>query len=84
MYMAVQGLAPSFWGPLSDTRGRRLTFIGTFVVYLIANVGLAVNGSFAGLMVFRALQAFGGAATISVGMFTFPQIFIASSGFVMC
>ncbi|KAK4465085.1 major facilitator superfamily domain-containing protein [Cladorrhinum samala] len=66
-YMAVQGLAPSIWGPLSDTRGRRLTFIGTFVVYLIANVGLAVNGSFAGLMVFRALQAFGGAATISVG-----------------
>jgi len=71
--MAVQGLAPSIWGPLSDTRGRRLTFIGTFVVYLIANVGLAVNGSFAGLMVFRALQAFGGAATISVGMSPFYQ-----------
>ncbi|KAK4160170.1 major facilitator superfamily domain-containing protein [Cladorrhinum sp. PSN259] len=67
IYMAVQGLAPSFWGPLSDTRGRRLTFLGTFVVYLIANVGLALSQSFGSLMVFRALQSFGGAATISVG-----------------
>lgn len=28
VYMVVQGLAPSFWGPLSDTKGRRITFIG--------------------------------------------------------
>lgn len=28
VYMIVQGLAPSFWGPLSDARGRRITFIG--------------------------------------------------------
>jgi hypothetical protein len=28
IYMIVQGLAPSFWGPLSDTKGRRITFIG--------------------------------------------------------
>jgi MFS family permease len=28
VYMIVQGLAPSFWGPLSDTKGRRITFIG--------------------------------------------------------
>lgn len=66
--MAVQGLAPSFWGPLSDTRGRRITFIGTFTVYLLANIGLAFSKDFATLMVFRALQAAGSAATISVGM----------------
>jgi len=65
--MAVQGLAPSFWAPLSDSRGRRLTFIGTFVMYLSANIGLALSKSFVALMVFRALQAAGSAATISVG-----------------
>ncbi len=27
VYMVAQGLAPSFWGPLSDTKGRRITFI---------------------------------------------------------
>ena len=67
IYMAVQAFAPSFWGPLSDTCGRRVTFIGTFVVFLIANIGLAFSKNFATLMVFRAIQAFGSAATISVG-----------------
>ncbi|KAK3335215.1 major facilitator superfamily domain-containing protein [Cercophora scortea] len=67
IYMVVQGLAPSFWGPLSDTRGRRITFIGTFSVYLVANIGLALSKDFATLMVFRAVQAAGSAATISVG-----------------
>ncbi|KAK0121873.1 hypothetical protein ONS95_010152 [Cadophora gregata] len=67
VYMVVQGLAPSFWGPLSDTQGRRITFIGTFVVYLLANVGLAFSNSFASLMVFRGIQAAGSAATISIG-----------------
>jgi MFS family permease len=68
VYMAVQGVAPSFWGPLSDTRGRRITFIGTFAVYLLANVALAFSDRFEMLMVFRAVQAAGSAATISVGM----------------
>ncbi|KAH8676592.1 major facilitator superfamily domain-containing protein [Tricladium varicosporioides] len=67
VYMVVQGIAPSFWGPLSDTKGRRITFIGTFAVYLIANVGLAFSNSFVALMVFRGIQAAGSAATISVG-----------------
>ncbi|KAK0658025.1 major facilitator superfamily domain-containing protein [Cercophora newfieldiana] len=67
VYMVVQGIAPSFWGPLSDARGRRITFIGTFAVYLVANISLALSKDFASLMAFRALQAAGSAATISVG-----------------
>jgi MFS family permease len=41
--------------------------IGTFAVYLLANVGLGFSNSFAALMVFRGIQAAGSAATISVG-----------------
>jgi len=83
--MIVQGLAPSFWGPLSDTKGRRITFIGklvgdletfdininvgTFMVYLMANIGLAFSNNFTALMVFRGIQAAGSAATISVGKY---------------
>ncbi|KAH6633844.1 major facilitator superfamily domain-containing protein [Chaetomium sp. MPI-SDFR-AT-0129] len=64
----AKGLAPSFWGPLSDTRGRRITFIGTFAVYLVANIALAFSDDeFEILMAFRAVQAAGSAATISVG-----------------
>ncbi|OCL05139.1 MFS general substrate transporter [Glonium stellatum] len=67
VYMVVQGIAPSFWGPFSDTAGRRLIFIGTFTVYLVANVGLGLSKSFPALMFFRGLQAAGSAATISIG-----------------
>ncbi|TGO61701.1 hypothetical protein BCON_0025g00280 [Botryotinia convoluta] len=67
VYMIVQGLAPSFWGPISDTKGRRITFMGTFIVYLASNIGLAFSDNFATLMVFRAIQAAGSAATIAVG-----------------
>ncbi|OKL57496.1 hypothetical protein UA08_06890 [Talaromyces atroroseus] len=67
VYMIVQGLAPSFWGSISDATGRRPVFIGTFVVYIIANIALAVSTNYPELMVFRALQAAGSAATISIG-----------------
>lgn len=40
--------------------------IGTFAVYLLANIGLGFSNSFAALMVFRGIQAAGSAATISV------------------
>ncbi|KFZ06236.1 hypothetical protein V501_07604 [Pseudogymnoascus sp. VKM F-4519 (FW-2642)] len=67
VYMVAQAFAPSFWGPLSDTQGRRITFIGTFGVYIIANLGLALSTGFVPLMVLRAMQAAGSAATISIG-----------------
>lgn len=44
-----------------------LTEPGTFLVYLVANIGLAFSTDFTSLMVMRALQAAGSAATISVG-----------------
>ena len=67
VYMIVQGLAPSFWGPLSDTLGRRPIFVATFVVYLLSNIGLAFAHSFVALMILRGVQAAGSAATISIG-----------------
>ncbi|KAJ5736371.1 uncharacterized protein N7483_001496 [Penicillium malachiteum] len=67
VYMIVQGLAPSFWGSFSDAIGRRGIFIGTFIVYIIANIALGVSNNYGELMAFRALQAAGSAATISIG-----------------
>jgi MFS family permease len=78
VYMAVQGVAPSFWGSLADAVGRRPIFVGTFIVYLIANVVLGVSNNYAEVMAFRALQAAGSAATISIG-----ECFPCSHGTVM-
>lgn len=68
IYMIVQGLAPSFWGSFSDVIGRRSVFIGTFIVYILANILLGVSTNYGELMAFRALQAAGSSATISIGM----------------
>lgn len=65
--MTFQGLAPSFWGPIADSIGRRPVLISTLIVYIIANIGLALTRNFAGLMVLRALQAIGSSSTIAIG-----------------
>lgn len=67
MYMIFQGVAPSFWAPLSDTFGRRPIIISTFLVFLAANLGLAFVDVYWGLLVLRMLQACGAASAIAIG-----------------
>lgn len=67
IYMVFQGLAPSFWGPLADSYGRRPILLSTLFVYLLANVALAQSRSFALLMLFRGMQAIGSSSTIAIG-----------------
>ncbi|KAI3325370.1 MFS general substrate transporter [Xylariaceae sp. AK1471] len=66
-YLIFQGIAPSFWGPLSDVKGRRLTYCCTFLVFLGACVGLAESKNYATLIVLRSLQSAGSASTIAIG-----------------
>lgn len=67
VYMIVQGIAPLFWGSFSDVIGRRPVFIGTFIVYLAANIALGLSDNYVELLMVRGLQAAGSAATISIG-----------------
>ncbi|KAL2840497.1 major facilitator superfamily domain-containing protein [Aspergillus pseudoustus] len=66
VYMIVQGIAPSLFGALSDSCGRRLTFAICLTIYTAANLALAFTSSYPMLMILRALQAAGSAATISI------------------
>ncbi|KAI1746947.1 MFS general substrate transporter [Xylaria castorea] len=66
-YLILQGIAPSFWGPLSDVKGRRLTYCCTFLVFLGACVGLAESKNYATLIVLRSVQSAGSASTIAIG-----------------
>src|SRR2546423_596101 len=65
--MIFQGLAPSFWGPLADSYGRRPILLSTLLVYIFANLALAFSRNFAMLMTFRGFQAVGSASTIAIG-----------------
>lgn len=67
VYMVVQGIAPSFWGPWSDLYGRRVIFICTLAVYVAANLALSFTVNYPMLLVLRGVQAAGSAATISIG-----------------
>ncbi|KAK2056932.1 major facilitator superfamily transporter [Colletotrichum caudatum] len=66
-YLIFQGLAPSFWGPVSDVKGRRVAYGCTFAVFLGACVGLAETRDYATLIALRCLQSAGSASTIAIG-----------------
>lgn len=58
IYLVFQAITPSFFGAMSDSYGRRPVYIGTLIVYLGANVGLALcpTSTYWLLLVLRALQ----------------------------
>ncbi|KUL91527.1 hypothetical protein ZTR_01823 [Talaromyces verruculosus] len=64
-YMIFQGLAPSFMGTFSDASGRRPAYILAFIIYTAANIGLALQNSYAALLVLRCLQSAGSSGTVS-------------------
>ncbi|KAJ3544898.1 hypothetical protein NM208_g2784 [Fusarium decemcellulare] len=66
-YLIFQGIAPSFWGPISDVKGRRIAYCCTFVVFFGACIGLAEAKNYATLLILRCLQSSGSASTIAIG-----------------
>ncbi|TVY71196.1 Itaconate transport protein [Lachnellula suecica] len=66
-YMIFQGLAPTVFGDLADMAGRRPAYILAFIVYLGANIGLALQDSYAALFILRCLQSTGSSGAIALG-----------------
>ncbi|KAG8632054.1 hypothetical protein KVT40_001194 [Elsinoe batatas] len=66
-YLIFQAIAPSLWGPISDVKGRRSAYIGTFLVFLASCIGLAEARNYATLLILRCLQSTGSASTIAIG-----------------
>lgn len=66
-YSIFQGIAPTFWGPLSDKIGRRPVYPLCLITYIGANVGLALANTYGMLLGFRCLQAAGMAAAVAIG-----------------
>ncbi|KAI0867259.1 chloramphenicol resistance protein [Hypoxylon argillaceum] len=65
-YMIFQALAPTIFGDFGDIAGRRPAFIIAFVIYLGANIGLALQRNYAALLVLRMLQSGGSSGTIAL------------------
>lgn len=58
VYLIFQAITPSFFGAMSDSFGRRPVYIGTLIIYLGANIGLALmpTSAYWLLLFLRALQ----------------------------
>ncbi|KAK0711964.1 major facilitator superfamily transporter [Lasiosphaeris hirsuta] len=67
LFFVFQGIAPSFWSPLSDSFGRRPVYLITFTIYAGASLGLSiVSNSYPALLLLRAMQSIGGSAVLSL------------------
>ncbi|KAJ5618772.1 hypothetical protein N7510_002756 [Penicillium lagena] len=66
-YLIFQGLAPSFIGSFSDIYGRRPAYIIAMIIYLGANIGLALQNDYVSLLVLRCVQSSGSSGTIALG-----------------
>ncbi|KAK9492137.1 major facilitator superfamily domain-containing protein [Lipomyces doorenjongii] len=73
-YMILQGIAPTFWGSFADVLGRRPVYLATIAVFMFANLGLALQDSYAGLLVLRMCQSAGSSATVAIGAGTIADI----------
>jgi multidrug resistance protein len=65
--MIFQGLTPGLFAAVSDSVGRRPTYLVCFIVYIASNIGLALSNTFWLLMLLRAIQATGNSATVALG-----------------
>ncbi len=54
-------------GSIADQLGRRPVYLLVFFMYILANVGLALQTSYPALLLLRMLQSAGGSATIGLG-----------------
>ncbi|KAJ5088359.1 hypothetical protein N7456_011975 [Penicillium angulare] len=67
IYIIFQAISPVIFGPLSDFYGRRPTFILSLALYVVGNLGLAINkDNYAVLLVLRATQSFGASAAYAI------------------
>ncbi|KAF3281659.1 hypothetical protein TWF970_002213 [Orbilia oligospora] len=69
-YLIFQAIAPTLSGELSDTLGRRPVYLLTFIVYVGACAGLAVQKSLAALLILRMLQSSGNSGTVAIAFGT--------------
>lgn len=58
-YMIMSAITPSLIGNAADISGRRPLFLVSLTTYFVANIGLAVQGSFPALSLLRMLQSAG-------------------------
>jgi len=66
MYLLGYVLGPLLFGPLSETYGRKIIMISTFVAFTIFTMACALSPNWAALLIFRLLTGINASSPISV------------------
>ncbi|KAG7127131.1 Itaconate transport protein like [Verticillium longisporum] len=67
LYIVFQAVAPAIFAPMADSLGRRPVLLFSFLIYVSASVGLALNrNSYGALLSLRGLQSLGGSAVLGL------------------
>ncbi|KAI5918752.1 major facilitator superfamily domain-containing protein [Camillea tinctor] len=74
-YLVASGVFPAVAGSAADRLGRRPALLAALAVYLAANIGLALQGSFAALFALRVLQSAGISGTYAVAYGVLGDLF---------
>ncbi|KAL6713148.1 hypothetical protein ACLMJK_009269 [Lecanora helva] len=77
-YQIVQGIAPMLVAGFSDSAGRRPAYLICFVVYTAANLGLALQSSFASLLGLRLLQSAGSSGMVALAIALVGDVCVSS------
>ncbi|CAK7239469.1 MAG: hypothetical protein STHCBS139747_000900 [Sporothrix thermara] len=77
-YMILQGIAPTLFGDFGDMAGRRPAFIIALAIYMVVNIGLALQDNFAALLVLRMLQSGGSSGTLALSYAVVADIAVSA------
>ncbi|KAH6865488.1 major facilitator superfamily domain-containing protein [Alternaria rosae] len=79
LYIVFQAISPVIFGPLSDVHGRRPYFLATLALYVIGNLGLALNKrNYVVLLVLRAIQSLGASAAYAISFGVVADVCVPS------
>ncbi|KAK5115734.1 hypothetical protein LTR62_000823 [Meristemomyces frigidus] len=65
-YLIIQGLAPMMIAGFSDAAGRRPAYFICFSIYIVANLGLALENDYVALLILRMVQSGGSSGTVAL------------------
>ncbi|KAK0666464.1 major facilitator superfamily domain-containing protein [Cercophora samala] len=77
-YMIFQAIAPTLVGDLADATGRRPAFFICFIIYIFANLGLALQKDFAALLVLRMVQSAGSSGTVALSFAVIADVAVSA------
>lgn len=73
-YLLMQGISTLLWIPLSNSTGRRRTYIYSLSIYILASIALVGWPNLATLIILRGVQGIGTASVVPLGYATIGDI----------